>query len=76
MCYSIVCVCCRFLDENFFILNYTFTKEFSDDTNGDWIVTYINHVNISDEMMEQTKGIEEMVQKKWKHFEDEKKQKK
>lgn len=69
-------VCFRFLDENFFILNYKFTKEFAGDSSGDWIVTYINHVNISDEMMEQTKGIEEMMQKNWKNFQDEKKQKK
>lgn len=69
-------VCFRFLDENFFILNYKFTKEFSNDTNGDWIVTFINHVNIADEMLEQTKEIEEMMRKNLKNFEEQKKQKK
>ncbi|XP_055319516.1 uncharacterized protein LOC129577078 [Sitodiplosis mosellana] len=63
----------QFLDDNFFILNYTFTKGFSKDSNNDWIVSYINHVNISDEMREQTKGIEEMMKKRWTDYENEKK---
>lgn len=51
----------RFLDENFQILNYTFLKEFSEDSNDDWIISFINHANIRDEMMEHTKIIEETM---------------
>lgn len=66
----------RFLDDNFFILNYKFTKEFSKDSDNDWIVSYVNHVNILDEMCEQTKAIEEMMKKNREKFEAERKKKK
>lgn len=51
----------RFLDENFQILNYTFIKEFSEESNNDWIISFINHANIHDEMIEHTKFIEETM---------------
>lgn len=38
-------------------------KEFSEDSNDDWIVSFLNHVSIRDEMMEQTKGFDEMMRK-------------
>lgn len=53
----------RYLDDNFFILNYKFVKEFSEGNNDDWIISYINHASIRDEMNEQTKGFQEMMQK-------------
>ncbi|XP_031640731.1 uncharacterized protein LOC116352349 [Contarinia nasturtii] len=33
-----------------YMLNYTFTKEFSPNSNDDWIVSFINHANMLDEL--------------------------
>lgn len=53
----------RFLDDNYYILNYKFVKEFSQGSSDDWIITSINHVNIRDEMMEQFKMFENIMNK-------------
>lgn len=38
-------------------------KEFGEGSNDDWIISFINHANIHDEMMEHTKIIDETMRK-------------
>lgn len=53
----------RLLDENFVVANYRFTKEFTKGVSDDWIVTYVDQINISDEMKAMTKEIEKMMKR-------------
>lgn len=54
---------CRFLDDNFYILNYKFVKEFAEGANDDWIICHINHASIHDEMLDAKGGIDDLMQK-------------
>ncbi|XP_031640730.1 uncharacterized protein LOC116352348 [Contarinia nasturtii] len=42
-----------FVDNNLYVLNYKFTREYSENSSGDWIVSFINHANIEDQMNDQ-----------------------
>lgn len=63
------------VDEGFYVLNYKFAKTFSEGTNNDWIISHINHVNLSDEEAAQRKSITDLMKKAFSKNDDENKKK-
>lgn len=52
----------RFLDDNLYLLNYKFIKDFSS-SNDDWTINMINQTRMVDEMMSQQKQLRQLFQK-------------